>query len=175
MLVSQGCVILSVVGQSGSALSTDMARGRYSRSERQSISRLSKPGGDEGRWISLDRKIRFIQSQVIMLPPPILAHGPALEALIVVGLLWVLFAYGSPALVRWLTKRQRKILAIIVGVPSLALTGFITVFFLMESESIAFTLLLGAIPSLLLIITLAQAFRLRSSAAVQPSSGSGKK
>ncbi len=71
-----------------------------------------------------------------MIPPLIFAHGPGVKVAIAIGVLWVFFACGSPALVAWLTKRKRKVAALAVGIPTVGLTGFVALFYRMESTAV---------------------------------------
>lgn len=98
-----------------------------------------------------------------MIPPPIFAHGPIVEVVIVMGILWMLFAYGAPALVGWLTKRERKVAALVVGIPTVAITGFVTLLNVLESVSVFYLLLVGVVPFLLSVVTLVRVIRLRIS------------
>lgn len=98
-----------------------------------------------------------------MIAPPIFAHGPGMEVAIAIGILWLLFSYGSPVLVGWLTKRGRKVAALAVGIPTVLLTGFVALFYVMESESVFYLLFVGVVPFLLSVVTLVRAIRLRAS------------
>lgn len=98
-----------------------------------------------------------------MIPPLIFAHGPGIEVAIALGVLWVLFGYGSPVLVGWLTKRKRKVAALAVGIPTVLLTGLVALFYVTESEAIFYLLFIGVVPFLLSLVMLVRAIRSRSS------------